>query len=217
MSDTSRKSVEPTPKPLRTLSGHEGTVFRATYLANGDRLVTCSYDKTVRIWNVETGEQEGLSMEYDGWLEGLAVTRDEKRILGGGDGKGLRIWDVETRQVVEEWLGDATASTIRSIAMSPNGDIVASGHGQGEVIVREMDGGTVKYSLNSGSDDVNALCFSPDGRKLACGGDHAIRVFDLDSGDVVLGPIEGHTRDVFSVAWSLDGSRLFSSTMDRSH
>jgi WD40 repeat protein len=125
------------------------------------------------------------------------------------------IWDVETRQVVEEWLGDDTTASIRCIAMSPDGDLVASGHGQGGVIVREMDGGTVKYSLKSGSGDVNALCFSPNGTKLACGGDEAIRVFDLDSGDLILGPIEGHTRHVFSVVWSLDGSRLFTASWDQ--
>ncbi|KIJ08649.1 hypothetical protein PAXINDRAFT_102499 [Paxillus involutus ATCC 200175] len=214
MSDSSIKSVDFTPKPLLTISGHEGTIFRATYLAGGKRLVTCSGDKTVRIWNVETGEQEGSSMEHDGWVEGLAITRDEKRILSGGLGKRLVIWDVETRQVVEEWLGDDTTAGIRSIAMSPNGDLVASGHGQGGVIVREMDGGAVKHSIKSGSDNVNALCFSPDGTKLACGGSDAIRVFDVDGGDLILGPIEGHTTRVTSAVWSLNGSQLFTASWD---
>ncbi|KAF8833981.1 WD40 repeat-like protein [Paxillus ammoniavirescens] len=215
MSDTSKKSVDLAPKPLLTLSGHEGTVFRVTYIAGGERLVTCSYDKTVRIWNVATGEQEGLSMEHnDGWLEGLAVTGDGKRILSGGQGKRLVTWDVETCQVVEEWLSDDTTTGIRCIAMSPFGDLVASGHSDGDVIVREMDGGTVRYSLKSGSGDVNALCFSPDGRKLACGGGEAIRVFNLDSGDLILGPIEGHTNQIFSVLWSLDGSQLFTGSWD---
>ncbi|KIJ05740.1 hypothetical protein PAXINDRAFT_103653 [Paxillus involutus ATCC 200175] len=99
--------------------------------------------------------------------------------------------------------------------MSPDGDLVASGHGQGEIKVREMDGGTVKYSLKAGSRDVYALCFSPNGTKLACGGDVAIRVFDLDSSDLILGPLEGHERDVSSVIWSLDGSRLFTASWDQ--
>ncbi|KIJ18025.1 hypothetical protein PAXINDRAFT_71621 [Paxillus involutus ATCC 200175] len=215
MSDSSKKSVDlrVTPKPLLTISGHEDVIYGMLYLAGGKRLVTCSQDKTVRIWNVETGEQEGSSMVHDGWVDALAVTRDEKRILSGM-GKRLVIWDVETRQVVEEWLGEDTTAGIRCIAMSPNGDFVASGHSQGGVIVREMDGGTVKCLLESGADDVAALCFSPNGTKLACGGDEAIRVFDLDSGDLILGPIEGHTRDVFSVVWSLDGSRLFTASWD---
>ncbi|KIJ13679.1 hypothetical protein PAXINDRAFT_170195 [Paxillus involutus ATCC 200175] len=213
MSDTSKKSVNLAPTPILTISGHEDTVFRVTYLAGGKRLVTCSYDKTVRIWNAETGEQEGTSMEHDSWIEGLGVTRDEKIILSGGDGKGLRIWDMETHQLVGEWPSDE--GVIRCIAISPNGDLVASGHGQGGIIVREMDGGTIKYSLKSGSGDVIALCFSPDGTKLACGGDQAVRVFDVDSGDLILGPIEGHTNHVFSIVWSLDGSRLFTSSSDQ--
>ncbi|KAF8836244.1 WD40 repeat-like protein, partial [Paxillus ammoniavirescens] len=213
MSDSSKKSVDLTPKPLLTISGHENVIYRMLYLADEKRLVTCAQDKTVRIWNVETGEQEGSSMEHDGWLDALAVTRDEKRILGGGDGKGLRIWDVETHQLVEEWASDG--GPIRCVVVSPDGDLVASGQSYGGVIiVREMDGGAVKHSFKSGSANVKALGFSPNGTKLACGGDDAIRVFDLDSGDLILGPIAGHTQEISSVVWSLDGSRLFTASWD---
>ncbi|KIK96309.1 hypothetical protein PAXRUDRAFT_826106 [Paxillus rubicundulus Ve08.2h10] len=211
MPDTSKKSVDLATKPILTISGHEHTVFRISYLADGKRFVTCSYDKTVRIWNVETGEQEGSSMEHDGWIEGLAVTKDEKRILGGGNGKALRIWDVETQQLIEEWDGD---TTIRSIAVSPDGDLVASGHELGKITVREMDGGRVKYSLQAGSGGVYALCFSPDGTKLACGDDQAIRVFDLENGNLILGPSKDHARRISFIVWSLDATQFFAASWD---
>ncbi|KAF9221844.1 WD40 repeat-like protein [Gyrodon lividus] len=153
-------------------------------------------------------------MVHDGWLEGLAVTKDGKRILSGGLDKKLRIWDVETHQLVEDWDGHGTF--IRSISMSPDGELVASGHGDGGVVIREMDGGTVKHSLKSGSGDVNSVCFSPNGKKLAAsGGDQAIRVFNVETGDLILEPIERHTDHVYSVVWSLDGSRLFTASRDR--
>ncbi|KIJ13678.1 hypothetical protein PAXINDRAFT_13432, partial [Paxillus involutus ATCC 200175] len=150
-------------------------------------------------------------MAGSGWIEGLAVTRDDKMILGGGKGNGLRIWDVETQRLIEEWDSDDT--TIRCIAMSPDSALVASGHGRGGIIVREMDGGTIKHSLRADSGGVNALCFSPNGTKLA-GGDQAVRVFDVDSGDLIL-EIEGHTEHLYSVVWSLDGSQLFTGSWDQ--
>jgi WD40 repeat protein len=107
MSNTSTKSVDQdlTPKPLLTISGHERSVNGIAYLPGEERLVTCSYDGTVRIWNVENGEQEGMEMEHGGWVEGLAVTRDGKRILSGSSDKVLKVWDVETHQPIAEWGG----------------------------------------------------------------------------------------------------------------
>ncbi|KAF8837552.1 WD40 repeat-like protein [Paxillus ammoniavirescens] len=103
MSNSLTKSTDLTPKPLLTISGHEHYVTAIAYLPKEKRLVTCSEDETVRIWNVENGEQEGASMGHDGWARGLAVTKDGKTILSGGKDKLLRIWDVETHQPIAEW------------------------------------------------------------------------------------------------------------------
>jgi WD40 repeat protein len=116
--NTSDKSIELATKPLQTLSGHEDAILRIVYLAEL-QLVTCSADKTTRIWDVENGEQEGMPMEDDGWVQGLAVTRDGKRIVSGGLNGILRVWDVETHELVEEWSGHENA--ICDIAMSPRG------------------------------------------------------------------------------------------------
>ncbi|KIJ04515.1 hypothetical protein PAXINDRAFT_94628, partial [Paxillus involutus ATCC 200175] len=41
-----------------------------------------------------------------------------------------------------------------------------------------------------------------------------IHVYDVESGELVLGPLEGHTEPVNCVLWSLDGSQLFSASLD---
>ncbi|KAF8839599.1 hypothetical protein BDN67DRAFT_969810 [Paxillus ammoniavirescens] len=54
MSKTSTKPVDLTPKPVLTISGHRAPVNGIAYIMPREqRLVTCSRDKTVRIWNVE--------------------------------------------------------------------------------------------------------------------------------------------------------------------
>ncbi|KAF8835851.1 WD40 repeat-like protein [Paxillus ammoniavirescens] len=215
MSETSKEAVNLSPKPLLTISGHEGSVRSMTYLPHGGRLVSCSSDGTVRIWDVENGEQEGISMTHDGWIWGLAVTRDGKRILSGGQDEVLRVWDVETHQAIVEWRHEAA---IFCVAVSPDDQLLASGDRQGRIVIRETDeNGQIKHAIETVPGDVNSICFSPDGTKLASGhDDYSIRVFDVENGNLILGPIEGHTKRVNSVVWSLDGSRLFTASGDHS-
>ncbi|KAF8833428.1 WD40 repeat-like protein [Paxillus ammoniavirescens] len=219
MSKTSEESVDLTAKPLMTMSGHELMIQQIVYLPGGERIVTCSSDKTVRLWNVETGEQEGTTMEHKGWVSGLAVTRDGKRVLSGGADKRIRVWGVETHELIEEWE-DETGS-IWWIVVSPDDQLAATGGEKGVIVIREIqEGSRIGHSIKAGR-AVRLFCFSPHGEKLACAvGDTfdvepAIHVYDIESGELVFGPIKGHTQPVNCVLWSLDGSQLFSGSDDR--
>jgi WD40 repeat protein len=214
MSKTSQKSVDLTAKPLKTISGHE-EVANIAYLPGGERIVTCSPDKTIRIWDVENGEQEGATMEHEDWVEGLAVTRDGKRILSGGKSKRIMVWDVETHELIEEWE-DETGS-ILCIAVSPDDQLAASGNHEGKIVIREMESGWIRHSIKAGG-GVPSLYFSPNGEKLACAAGYyfgrpgVIHVYDVESGELVLGPIKAHENIVECVLWY--GSQLFSASYD---
>ncbi|KIJ13206.1 hypothetical protein PAXINDRAFT_170648 [Paxillus involutus ATCC 200175] len=158
-------------------------------------------------------------MERDCEAWGLTVTKDGKSILSGGSDNVLRVWDVETHQPIAEWGGHKLG--ICCIAMSPDDQLVASGDVRGGIVIREMmnskEDGRIKHAIDTGPHGVDSICFSPDGTKLASGQrDTMIRVFDVETGDLILGPIEGHTFYVNSVVWSLDGTRLFTASFDKS-
>jgi WD40 repeat protein len=224
MSNTLENSTDFMANPLMTISGHQGDIYGIAYLPGGERVVTCSYDKTVRIWDVEKGEQEGTSMVHEGHVQCLAVTSDGKKILSGGEDRRIRVWDVETHEQIEQWASHT--GDILCIALSPDNQLAASASGSGgddgKIVIGEMkESGKIKHSIDTGH-FVWSLCFSPNGEKLACAiqvdnyghqeFDIDIHVYDVESGKLVLDSIQGHEDWVSCVLWSVDGSQLFSAS-----
>ncbi|KIJ05251.1 hypothetical protein PAXINDRAFT_122370 [Paxillus involutus ATCC 200175] len=219
MSNTSKKSVDLTPRPLLTISAHEDLVCGIVYLPGGGRLVTCSQDETVRVWDSESGEQEGVAMEHGGrtyWHRGLAVTRDGQRILSGSSDKVLRVWDVETHQAIAEWVGH-DGSILCIAIFSPDGTKLASGHDDGMIRVFDVENGDLILGPIQGhTKHISSVVWSLDGRRLfTASADESVRLWDSETGETIGDPWIGHTNYVNSISLSPDGTRLASVSGDQ--
>ncbi|KAF8557889.1 WD40 repeat-like protein [Imleria badia] len=202
------RSDDEGPRPHLVISGHDDGIPALAYLPDGRRVVAGSHDRTVKVWNVGNGGQEGTSMEHEDEVESLVVTRDGTKIINGDTGGRIKVWDVESHELVREWTREGRCSTI---AVSPDDRLIAVG-GWNDVGIYTMEGRLV----NDIKVDriARSVSFSPDGKKLACGTWNDIYVYDVDTGALVLGPLKGHKDLVDSVLWSRDGSRLFSGSGD---
>ncbi|KAG8810333.1 hypothetical protein FRC18_004117, partial [Serendipita sp. 400] len=102
---------------LNILSGHIEGVVSVGWSADGRRIVSGSKDKTVRIWDAETGQQHGPSLEgHDGAVHSVAFSPDGRRIVSGSKDKTVRIWDAETGQQ----HGPSLEVWVHSMAFSPD-------------------------------------------------------------------------------------------------
>ena len=67
------------------------------YSPDGQRIISGSYDKTIRIWDAETSAAVGKPLEgHSGWVESVAYSPDGQHIISGSEDKTIRIWDAET-------------------------------------------------------------------------------------------------------------------------
>jgi WD40 repeat protein len=78
------------------LEGHSDWVTSVAFSQDGKRVVSGSDDKTVQIWNVETGEQEKKMEGHSDYVRSVAFSHDGKRVVSGSDDKTVKIWNVQT-------------------------------------------------------------------------------------------------------------------------
>ena len=160
----------------------------------------------------------------------LAVSPD-KAMIAAGRGSEIHIYDAgsgnSVRALVNPALKDDTGQPmklahldiVQALVFSPDGRLLASGGFQ-EVIVWDAQTGMVRQRLTGFSDRVVALDFSKDGKLLATGGgpptqDGEVRVFEVDSGKLLLDIKNGHSDTVFGVRFSPDGTKLATCAADK--
>ncbi|KAG8778664.1 hypothetical protein FRC12_024868 [Ceratobasidium sp. 428] len=106
--------------------------------------------------------------------------------------------------------------SVFSVAVSPDGRLVASGSYDRTVCIWDSHTGQVAAGpLVGHTDHVSWVSFSPDGSRVASGSsDKTIRIWDSETGQLVSGPFEGHNDEVRSVVFSPDGRHLASGSND---
>ncbi|EDQ98298.1 uncharacterized protein LACBIDRAFT_398844 [Laccaria bicolor S238N-H82] len=100
------------------LSGHIASIQSVALSPDGRCVVSGSCDRTIRIWDAETGKPVGEPFrEHTDEINSVAFSPDGRRIVSGSDDKTIRIWDVEMGKPVGEPLQGHT-DWIASVAFS---------------------------------------------------------------------------------------------------
>ena len=67
-----------------------------TVLADGRRALSGSDDRTLRLWDLETGAELRRFEGHTRWITSVTVLADGRRALSGAYDLTLRLWDLET-------------------------------------------------------------------------------------------------------------------------
>ena len=131
----------------------------------------------VKVWDAVTG-RETFSCNYTdgGILWEVAFSPDGKRLAAFAS-KGIRIWDVASRETQATWPSDSKGSA--DLAFSPDGNRLAIGGIEGLVELWDTATGQKVQTFKGHFGPVHAIAFSPDGTRLATGcADGTLRLWD---------------------------------------
>jgi len=204
----------------RTFKAHNGWVTTVAFTPDSQRLASGSWDRTVKFWEVSTGEQLGAVANDMKEVQSLAFSRDGHWLATENSSDTTSLRDPSSGKEIrslpsDKPLGPLGSNWVYSIAFSPDGQWLASAIDDKTVRLWDVNTGQKVRDLTGLRRAVVYIAFSPDGRLLATGDDQKdIRIWDPVTGEEIY-KLSGHKKPVYAVAFSPDGRWLASASADK--
>jgi len=168
---------------VHALQGHTGEVNGCAISADGRWVVSASDDKTVKIWNRESGEMVHSLQGHTNGVRGCAMSADGKWVVSASDDGTLKIWARETGE---------TGETVRTLqghgdlfsgcAVSADGRWIVSASSDKTLKVWEMQNGKCLCTLPLET-PLYDVHFSSESPYFAVAGEAGVYFFELVQGN----------------------------------
>lgn len=160
------------------LAGHGGPVKGVAISKDGSRALTASFDYSLGIWEVPTGQVGAWLDGHDAAVNAVRFLPDETQALSAGDDFRLILWDFEARTEIRRFEGHK--GKVISLDISPDGALAVSSGWDGWVGLWDLSGNRPVRWLKGHAGNVNDAVFSADGSKIySASYDGTIRRWDV--------------------------------------
>ena len=160
-------SLEPPGGPLlRTLSGHTARVHGVAISSDGRYGLSASWDKTVKVWDLSSGQELRTLSGHTSFVRGVAISSDGRYGLSASLDKTVKVWDLSSGQELRTLSGHT--DSVNGVAISSDGRYGLSASVDKMVKVWDLSSGLEVASF-TGNGALTCCAVAPDGVTFVVG------------------------------------------------
>jgi len=194
-------------EPIRTFEGHTDRVTSVVFSPDGQQILSGSWDKTLKLWDVNTGSLVRSFTGHTDSVNSVAFSPDGQTILSGSSDNTVKLWNVSTGQLIYTFIGHS--GSVNSVAISSDGQIILSGSSDGTIKLWNISTKQLTLTLVDLERpvSVSSIAISSDKKTVLSGSGEMTRLWNLSTGEItkVSYGDYGHYDYVSSVAYCSDG------------
>lgn len=193
-------------------AGHTATILAIAVSPDGKLALSGSEDRTLRLWDVQTGQELRRFEGHRAAIGAVAFSPDGRRAVSGSHDRTVRLWDVETGRELRALTSHTDA--VSSVTFSPDGRRILSGSHDRSLLLWDAETGQELRAFTGHTGRISSVAFSPDGKTAVSGShDRTVRFWDVKTGKWFR-TLSG-LAEVYSVAFSPDGKVIAAGGNDR--
>jgi WD40 repeat protein len=203
--DASNKSLQ------SELRGHRGRVSGLAFSPDGATLFSGSLDKSVRIWDVSTGQSRPLIEAHRGGVNGIAISADGQIVASGSYDRTVVICNARTGR--RQQTTESASTQILSVGLNLDGSFLAWGSESGTLRTLRLGKSTVQSANhNLGKGEIWSLAVSRDAETIFAACEEGVVSFSTAHGTTTHSFLDSGDPPGWSLALSPDGFTLVTGT-----